>query len=476
VIGPRASPWLGYCALGAYALALFASAPAWPDDWDGVGFVESVRDFDLARFHPHPPGYPVYVALLRGAALLARDPMRACVVVAAFSGMAAIWFVWAAARRVAGLWAACAVTALVGVLPAVWRACSGVGSEAPAFACAAACAWALAARPVEPSKAWRHALALGLGAGLGLGVRLSWAPLFVAALALAPAGNRLRTWGVALAACAAWGVPFVALVGGPRLVELAGAQLVGHLTRWGGTTMTQPGAVRLGWLARDVFVDGFGVGSDTLGAVIGILVAAGCVVALRAWGTSGWPGGRAALAVVVPYFAWIALGQNLREQPRHALPLVVMLAAALALRSARSPRALGVVCALVLLVSMRTAHDALARRSIPPAAQQLVDLVGATPPGDRPLVFGVSSVRFFEPSDVAGAALPAASLGDAQVQLSRLDRLPMRVWVTSEVESFGDPHWPLERVATLCRPPRLDRRAPCLAVDEWKVPYLPRRD
>jgi len=27
-----------------------------PDDWDGVGFVESVRDFDLARFRPHPPG------------------------------------------------------------------------------------------------------------------------------------------------------------------------------------------------------------------------------------------------------------------------------------------------------------------------------------------------------------------------------------------------------------------------------------
>jgi hypothetical protein len=45
--------WL---ALAGYASLAALSAPAWPDDWDGVGFVESIRDFDLAAFRPHPPG------------------------------------------------------------------------------------------------------------------------------------------------------------------------------------------------------------------------------------------------------------------------------------------------------------------------------------------------------------------------------------------------------------------------------------
>jgi len=61
-----------------------------------------------------------------------------------------------------------------------------------------------------------------------------------------------------------------------------------------------------------------------------------------------------------------------------------------------------------------------------------------------------------------------------QVRLTRLDALPSRVWVTSEVTGLAASPWPVERLATLCRPPRIDRRAPCLDVYEWKVPYLTR--
>lgn len=475
---PRAFPRFGYAVLAAYALALYASAPAWPDDWDGVGFLESVRDFDLAQFRPHPPGYPVYVALLRVADFVVRDPMRACNVVAACSGAAVIGLVWAATRRLAGVWAACAAAAVVAALPIVWHACSGVGSEAPALVCAAACGWGLAARRTERPAAWTDALVLGLGAGLGLGVRLSWAPLYLAALALAPRGQRARAWGAACAGCAVWGVPLVALVGAGRLVDLAGAQLTGHFVRWGGTMATQPGAVRVAWLVRDVVVDGFGAGTDALGLTIGLLFTVAASSAVVAWGASGWRDWRAALALAVPYLVWIALGQNLRDQPRHALPLVVLVAAALALRSAQSPRLLGALCALTLLMSVRTARDALGRRSTPPGAQQLVELVRTLPAATRPAVFGVASVRFFELGGLAGVAFPARALGDVQVQLARMDTLPVGVWVTSEVEREGDQPWPLERVATLCRPPRLDRRAPCLAVDAWRLPYLgsPARD
>jgi hypothetical protein len=457
-------------------VALALSAPAWPDDWDGIGFLESVRDFDLAQFRPHPPGYPVYVALLRAVDFVVHDPMRACVVVAAGSGATAVWFVWAATRRIAGAWAAWASAALVAALPMVWRACSGVGSEAPALACAAACMAGLAVRPdaSDHKLAWKGALALGLGAGLGLGVRLSWAPLYVGALALAPRPLRVRAWAAAALACTAWAVPLVAVVGASRLHDLVSEQLAGHLGRWGGTIATEPGAVRLAWLVRDVLADGFGAGSDLLGVVIAMLVGAGCLTAIAAWGAAGWRGWRAAAALVGPYLVWVAFGQNLRDQPRHVLPLVVLLAGALVLRAARSPRALAIVCALALLASLRTARDAMARRSTPPAGEQLVELVRALPGAEKPAVFGVASVRFFELNDMAGVAFPAGSLGDVELRLARLERLPPRVWVTSEVEREGDPRWALRRVATLCRPARLDRRMPCLDVDEWSLPGLPR--
>ena len=83
-------------------------------------------------------------------------------------------------------------------------------------------------------------------------------------------------------------------------------------------------------------------------------------------------------------------------------------------------------------------------------------------------------MRFFERTELAADAQPAGTLGDAQVQLTRLPVLPSRVWVTGEVLGHDRSPWPLLPLATLCRPARLDRRAPCLEVYDWRLPYLPR--
>jgi hypothetical protein len=458
--------WL---ALGGYAALLYASAPPWPDDWDGVGFVESVRDFDLARFHPHPPGYPVYVALLRAAAVVARDPMRACVLVAAVSGAAAVAFAWLAARRLAGERAAWAVAVVVGGTPLVWHAFSGVGSEASALAFAAACAWACIARPARAS------LLLGLAVGLGLGVRLSWAPIYLAALVLAPGAMRPRAAGFAALACVGWAVPLVAVVGAHRIVDLYATHFAGHAERWGGTVVTEPGTVRLAWLARDVFVDGLGAGYGLLGVLLAALIAVACASAIVAWKGASWRGLLPAIVVVAPYLLWIGVGQNLRDQPRHALPLVALLAAGLALPAGFSRRAFAIVSALALALVLRTALDAHTRRTVAPRGAQLVALARAQPDAEHLAVFGTSSVRFFELTGLASHAFTADALGDVQLRLSHMESLPTRVWITSEVQTQSETRWPLVHVATFCRPSRLDRRMPCLEVQEWEAPFLRRR-
>jgi len=131
-----------------------------------------------------------------------------------------------------------------------------------------------------------------------------------------------------------------------------------------------------------------------------------------------------------------------------------------------------VVAALVVAMASRTAVDAWQRRTIPPPGQQLVDLVRRQPAPERSAVFGTSSVRFFESTELEGHAFPAGSLGDAELRLTRLPSLPVRVWLTSEVPRERS-RWPVEQVATLCRPERVDRRAPCLDVFRWRLPYLP---
>jgi hypothetical protein len=47
-----------------------------PWDWDEVLFIGAVRAYDVTKHHPHPPGFPLFVALGKAAAFVTGDPFR----------------------------------------------------------------------------------------------------------------------------------------------------------------------------------------------------------------------------------------------------------------------------------------------------------------------------------------------------------------------------------------------------------------
>src|SRR5438309_3969333 len=70
-------------ALGA-ALVLISrilTAPKTPWENDEFLFAEAVRKFDPSLYHPHPPGYPLYVLLGKIINVFTNDPWRALVIV-----------------------------------------------------------------------------------------------------------------------------------------------------------------------------------------------------------------------------------------------------------------------------------------------------------------------------------------------------------------------------------------------------------
>jgi Protein of unknown function (DUF2723) len=69
-------------ALRAAAIATltrlpFAARRLW--DHDSVQFALGMERYDLAAHHPHPPGYPLYIALLKGLAMAGLGPVEAMV-------------------------------------------------------------------------------------------------------------------------------------------------------------------------------------------------------------------------------------------------------------------------------------------------------------------------------------------------------------------------------------------------------------
>src|SRR5262249_3747713 len=63
------------------ALTRFVPFSKSPWDWDEVLFSMGVRDYNVAQHHPHPAGFPLYIALGKIAALFADTEFHALQVV-----------------------------------------------------------------------------------------------------------------------------------------------------------------------------------------------------------------------------------------------------------------------------------------------------------------------------------------------------------------------------------------------------------
>ncbi len=469
--GREEPPWSAR-RKGSWALAMFVTSLAHAltraraaEGWDGVGFLLSIGHFDLENFQPHPPGYPVYVLLLRASACLLRSPLEGATALSVLSLAVVAAAAYDLASRAGGHARGVAAILLVGSPPLLWRTATAIGSEAPGLAFLAL-AFVLLGRG-RPG--WAGAL---LGAALG--VRLSFFPLGLSLWMLAPRGSQLRLAGAAASVVALWTAGLTIAAGGPAaLAQAMLTQQRGHWSQWGGSALTEPGWARLGWLARDCLVDGFGLGLGGEGwALLGLmaLIIFGQLYhpSYPSWIQAspprpGW--GRTALIVGIPYAAWVLVGQNLHQEPRHVAPLVLFLAFGAAILLA--PGRAVLLAAALGVVGLR---EALLLREAPAAGAQLADYLNGRYRRGEALVYGGRSTRFLEltPGGPEGVGRP--SMGDVVVDLPRRDRLPRAIFVTDELDNLARSPFPLQPVAAFCRPFWLDRRTPCLSLFQLTIP------
>ena len=64
--------------------------PSSLEDLDSVNFALGVRDFDVAKHQPHPPGYPLFVAAAKAAHETGLSEWHALSLVSAVAGALAI--------------------------------------------------------------------------------------------------------------------------------------------------------------------------------------------------------------------------------------------------------------------------------------------------------------------------------------------------------------------------------------------------
>jgi hypothetical protein len=252
----------GFAALVFFVAHLSALPPSL-EDVDSINFAMGVRDFDVAQHQPHPPGYPVFIALGKAATAAARaagvrhPEVRGLAIWSAVGGALAIVFAFLFFRGIGAderhaLWAAL----LLAASPLFWftalRPLSDTAGLAVALgalaALAAAAGHRAGARPATGQGAdarpatgqgadarpegrayWGLCVVGGFAAGLAPGVRSQMAVLagpMLAYVVLAPNGRlplrlRIATLGAAILGVLVWAVPLVVVAGGPAAYAAA---------------------------------------------------------------------------------------------------------------------------------------------------------------------------------------------------------------------------------------------------------------
>ncbi len=204
-----------------FLVAHLLSLPVTLDDLDGINFALGVQEFDVTRHQPHPPGYPVYIALSKVSTRLLTGlgvegaEVRGLAIWSVLGGVLLIPALFALFRALDGSvrrawWA----TALTMSAPLVWFSALRPLSDVPGLA-AAVLAQALLVHAITAAPANRHLLGGALMAGLAIGIRSQNFTLTLPLLGLAMAlpgvasgwRTRLETLAAFAAGVLAWAIP-----------------------------------------------------------------------------------------------------------------------------------------------------------------------------------------------------------------------------------------------------------------------------
>jgi hypothetical protein len=384
-------------AIAALAVLFFAAhAPFLPptlEDVDSINFALGVQQFDVAHHQPHPPGYPVFIALGKVSTAVFRrvgvpsPETRALAVWSAVSGTVLVWFLF---TLYLSLWRDVATgadppsvvrqhdqderraawTTLIAVTaPLFWFTSLRPLSDMTGLAGAVA-AQALILSVLSLRAGPTALISAGLIAGVSIGIRsqtfLLTMPLLGLALAAPGLGLRWRDRAAVLAATLVgvlvWAVPLVVASGGlgayaAALGSQAGEDFSGVVMLWN---------VRTPRVAIDALTQSFlwPWGSLLIGAGVAIVAAAGAV-------RLAWQHPRVLFLLALGFGPYAVFHLLFHEAVtvRYALPLVIpvayLVASALESRTRLILPVFAVALASVSLVSSVSASVAYARDGSP---------------------------------------------------------------------------------------------------------------
>ena len=390
-----------------------------------------MRQFDVARHQPHPPGYPVFIALAKAVHAAGPSEPASLALLSVSAATLGVFTIAAWCRALGGVSGptVAIVTAVLTIAsPLYWFTANRPLSDMAGLTAVVAVQALILAAKTDRGLAIASFCA---AAAVGLRSQAFWLTTPLLVWAVVNRGWRPIRAAVAYAVgLAAWGIPLVAVSGGLRAywhaVSNQGAEDLGGIRMFWTTPTLREGVDALYY----AFIAPWAVWP--IAATVLLLASIGVVTL--------WRRSERALAVVAagfgPYLIFDVLFQETFTS-RYALPLVppvAFLAASGALAMTR-PRYVGVAAAMAAAIA--GAHIggvslAAYARQPAPAFRLLADMGAAGRAVDAPPVLGMDrreALDLRRPMQWVGAAMPAIA--------GQLPSRPQHEWL-SPVKYWND--------------------------------------
>src|SRR5687767_5748092 len=216
----RANRWDVVCALALAGLTVLSRLPYRARmlyNWDAVQFALALREYDVVKHQPHPPGYVLYVALGRIANAWLGDEAAAYVLLAVVASGLTTFVVYYLARAIYDSGTALAAAAMLAVSPLFWFYGSvGLTYAGEALLGSTVAYFSFRALRGGRSDAWLAAGYLGLAGGMRQSIMILLLPLWGGAVLAGAGGIRVLAIGIAIliGVVLTWLLPMIWLTGG----------------------------------------------------------------------------------------------------------------------------------------------------------------------------------------------------------------------------------------------------------------------
>ncbi len=301
------------------------------EGWDSVDFALGLHDYDVARYQPHFPGYPVYIFLCWLADLLADSDVLALTIPGAVFGGITLVPLFYLARSMFAEKVAWLAAILYVVNPLCWLQSEKALSDAVGLFFIVLSAQLLFYVSISRINASRYLVSGSVMLGICLGVRLSYFPFVILWLYTLYVSSKSNAWkksicyGVSalIIGICVWLIPLSFYTGLGPLVSNGLSFAFGHFSDWGGSVATSQNIIpRASGFVWCLFCNGCGFWCYDTSAVRimpSVIMGIGIIFYFRHLSNNYKT--RFIAFYTLPYFLWVFFGQNL-EKPRHVLPLI----------------------------------------------------------------------------------------------------------------------------------------------------------